>query len=103
MKTIGFYRWREGAGTDAINAALLRRAAWTYPEGAVPVGEYWTAGNDPQHVAIVVVFDDLTPEGLLATVLAWQDVFDMSFLPAMTAQEGLEIGARLGAKVPSAA
>lgn len=103
MKTVGFYRWREGLGRDAMNEALLRRAGWTYPEGAVPSAEYWTAGNDPRQVAIVIVFDELTPEGLLATVLAWNDLFDMSFLPSMTAEEGLEIGARLGARMAPAA
>jgi hypothetical protein len=81
--------WNPNVTREQSDGALMRRAQWQYPEGARVLGEYWTGGNDP---AVLLVFeaDDFTP--IFELNLTWGDVFDISCVPAVTAEEGLRIG-----------
>ncbi len=63
-----------------------RRVEWEYPEGVKLVGEYWLTTNDP-HVVIVVEADDVFP--IMMAITQWEDLFDITYYPAMTAEDGI--------------
>lgn len=67
-----------------------RRSAWQYPAdtGAEVLAEYWLQTLDP-HLIAVVKADHIAQ--LWPTLLAWDDVFEFTVYPAVTAAEGLEV------------
>lgn len=78
------------AGTAMERTA--RRLEWQYPEGMRPVAEYWLQTTDPAGIVIVEA-DNIAP--IMAAVAAWDDVFDITVVPAITAQEGLELARQM--------
>ena len=77
-------------GTPKENIA--RRAQWQYPEGIQPVAEYWLETSDPDVIAIFEA-DNIAP--IMAISTEWGDVFDITVVPAITAEEGLELAKQM--------
>ena len=50
------------------------------------VAEYWLQSNDP---ATIVILEADSVQPLMAVRAVWGDVFDITFIPAMTLEEGL--------------
>jgi hypothetical protein len=75
---------RTSAGTPQETAA--RRLKWQYPQGVRVVAEYWLQTNDPAVIAVLEA-DSVAP--LVALNVEWGDVFDITTVPAITAEEGL--------------
>lgn len=71
---------------------IARRAQWQNPEGANVVAEYWLQTTNPQVVAIFEA-DSVAP--ILAVTAAWGDVFDITVVPAVTAEEGLQLAQQM--------
>jgi hypothetical protein len=69
-----------------------RRMKWEYPDGLKVEGEYWTATGDPA-VFVIAQADDVAP--LVAVSADWDDLFDITITPCLTADEGLALGAQL--------
>jgi Protein of unknown function (DUF3303) len=69
-----------------------RRMGWSYPEGLNVEAEYWPATGDPA-VFVVAQADDIAP--LIAVTAAWDDLFDITVTPCLTAEEGLAMGSQL--------
>jgi hypothetical protein len=67
----------------------MRRAAWQYPEGIKPIAEYWPMAGDQQVVTIFTA-DSIAP--IMDVEFEWNDVFDVTVYPAVSAEEGLRIG-----------
>jgi len=67
--------------------ATARRLQWQYPDGMRVVAEYWLQTSDPA-VIIVAEGDSVVP--IMATIAQWDDVFDITVIPAITAEEGLQ-------------
>jgi len=66
-----------------------RRLEWDYPEdGAEPVAEYWLQSPDP---TVVAVFNADHIGQIWATFQGWDDVFDLTVIPAVEAAVGLEM------------
>jgi hypothetical protein len=61
------------------------------------VGEYWLWSNDPTlpHVILICEPDDNIATPVLAAFAEWDDVFDITILPAFTAEEGLKLGQQM--------
>ena len=78
------------AGTESER--LKRRAQWKYPEGMRVLAEYWPIGSEYAAITIAEV-DDIA--AAMASVVAWNDVFDLTITPAITAEEGLAVAQRL--------
>lgn len=74
------------SGTDKERTA--RRVQWQPPEGMRPVAEYWLQTPDPHCISIVEA-DSIAP--IMAAVSQWDDVFDITVIPAITAEEGIEL------------
>jgi hypothetical protein len=74
-------------GTQAARSA--RRLVWQAPDvGAEVLGEYWLQTSDP---ACVAVFKADSCAQMWAAFTPWDDLFDVSIYPAVSAQEGLEL------------
>lgn len=70
---------------------VARRIGWKPPEGLRMVAEYWLQG-DPTIVYIAEA-DSVAP--LMAATADWDDVFHWTVLPAVTAEEGLELAKQM--------
>ena len=73
------------AGTPQERTA--RRLQWQHPEGIRPVAEYWLMSSE---VTVVNIFEADSVQPILAVTMQWADVFDITVVPAMTAEEGLQ-------------
>ena len=65
-----------------------RRVTWQYPEGVTVIGEYWLEHGNPRLVSIVDTDDVRT---IFAATTEWEDHFDFTVVPAVTAEEGIEM------------
>jgi hypothetical protein len=82
-----------GAGRPATERQRLeRRLKWSYPEGAKIVAEYWLQTPDP-NLILVIEADDLAP--IMAGTAAWDDLFELRVVPAVTAEQGLEMAKKM--------
>ena len=78
------------AGTE--EERMMRRLQWESPEGFKVVAEYWLHTHDPQ---VVVVFESESFVPIAQMTSAWDDVFDITVIPAITAEDGLEMGKQM--------
>ena len=67
---------------------IARRLEWQYPEGMRLVAEYWLQTPDP-NVIVVVEADSIAP--IMAATSAWDDLDDITVIPAVTAEEGMAL------------
>jgi hypothetical protein len=89
MDYVARLTFRGSVGAAERDAALMRRASWSYPKGLKVHAEYWPMAADIQVVAIFSA-DDIAPVWEL--VAEWEDVFDIDVSPAVSADDGLRIG-----------
>jgi len=78
------------AGT--VQERLGRRLEWQPPEGTRVIGEYWLQTGNP-HVIAIFEADSVAP--MMAIAGAWEEFYDITIVPAMTAEEGLEVGKQI--------
>ena len=71
---------------------IARRAQWQYPEGIRPVAEYWLQTADP---TVIGIFETDSVAPIMATLTEWGDVFDITVVPAVTAEEGLKLAQQM--------
>ena len=77
-------------GTQAERTA--RRLEWDYPEGMRPIAEYWVMGGD---VDVIGVFEANDVAPIMALLMPWTDMFDISVAPAVTAQDGMHLAQQM--------
>jgi hypothetical protein len=82
--------WQPGLSREQRDGALARRAQWKYPEGLAVEAEYWLGAESP---AVIVVFRAESFAPMMEVSLTWGDSFQITTLPAVTAAEGLTVGA----------
>ena len=87
MLFVALGRVRSGTSKERI----ARRMDWKQPEGLRPVAEYWLQG-DPTIISVSEA-DSVGP--IMAATSDWDDVFHWTVLPAVTAQEGLELAKKM--------
>ena len=90
MDYVALLRFRSSVSSAERDAALARRATWQYPAGVTVVAEYWPVSGDVQVVSIFST-DNFAP--IFEFELEWSDVFDIDVSPAVSAEDGLRIGA----------
>ena len=71
-----------------------RRMNWNYPDGLKVEAEYWTSTQDPS-VFVVAHADEIAP--LISVTADWDDMFDITITPCLTAEEGLAMGSQMAA------
>jgi hypothetical protein len=85
MMFVALLKARPGTQQERI----ARRMSWQAPEvGAEAVGEYWLETADPACVAVIKA--EMISQ-LWAIFTGWDDLFEISIYPAVTAEEGLEL------------
>lgn len=89
MDCVMLLRWKQGLTREQRDGALMHRAGWSYPAGVKVIAEYWPAAEDP---AVVSIFQADTYSAIMEIAFTWGHVFDMTVLPAISAQDGLKIG-----------
>jgi hypothetical protein len=92
MDYVALLRFRSSVSSAERDAALARRATWQYPAGVTVVAEYWPVSGDVQVVSIFST-DNFAP--IFEFELEWSDVFDIDVSPAVSAEDGLRIGAEV--------
>ena len=89
MDYVMLLRWKQGLTREQRDGALMNRAGWKYPAGAEVVAEYWPAAEDP---AVVSIFRTDDYGVMMEIAFTWGELFDITILPAISAEEGLKIG-----------
>ena len=86
---VALLRFRSSVSGAERDAALGRRAAWQYPAGLRVIAEYWPMASD---VTVVSIFNTDDIAAVMEFQFEWSDVFDISVIPAVSANDGLRIG-----------
>jgi Domain of unknown function (DUF3303) len=81
--------WKPGLSREQMDGALMRRAAWSYPDGINVLGEYWLGGHRP---AVISIFETDDFSTIMELAFTWQDVFEIACEPACTPEQGLQWG-----------
>ena len=81
--------WKPDLSREQMDGALMRRAAWSWPDSVKVLGEYWLAGHRP---AVVSIFETDNYEPIMEFGLTWGDVFEIACEPACTPEQGLHWG-----------
>ncbi len=89
MDFVALLSFRPSVPTAERDGALMRRAAWKYPQGVQVIAEYWPASASVQ---VVSIFSTDAFEDLLELELEWNDVFEIAIYPAVAAEEGMRMG-----------
>lgn len=97
MDYVGLLKFRPSVPSADRDAALMRRAAWKYPEGISVIAEYWPAGADVQ---VVTIFSADDYASIMEVVFEWNDVFDIQVFPAISAEDGLKVGPDVFGRLP---
>ena len=89
MEFVALLRFRPSVPAAERDAALMRRASWKYPEGLKVISEYWPMSGEHQ---VVTAFEADSVEPIMEVEFEWNDVFDVTLYPAVSAEEGLRMG-----------
>ena len=97
MDYVAFLKFRPSISAAERDAALVRRASWQYPAGLQVIAEFWPSAADIQ---VVSIFSANEYGPVMELLLEWGDVFEIAVHPAVSAEDGLKIGADVAGKVP---
>jgi hypothetical protein len=97
MEFVALLKFRPSVPAAERDAALMRRAGWQYPDGLKVIAEYWPLSGEYQ---VVTVFSAESVAPLMEIEFEWDDVFDMTVTPAVSADEGLRIGPEIFGRIP---
>jgi hypothetical protein len=97
MEFVALLKFRPSVPAAERDAALMRRAGWQYPDGIKMIAEYWPLSGEYQ---VVTVFSAETIAPIMEIEFEWDDVFDMTVTPAVSADEGLRIGPDVFGRIP---
>ena len=78
--------------TATIAQVLKQRMTWTTPEGMKLIAEYWLQSTNPSVISIDEA-DNIAP--IMAATTPWIDTFDITVVPAVTAEEGLKLASQM--------
>lgn len=93
MTILGLFYWKPGITHEKVLECLAKRFQYEEPEGANMLFEYWPGGVGDRTPAVVAGYEmtDLGP--MMAIQLFWGEYFDISMLPAISAEDGIKMGA----------
>jgi hypothetical protein len=97
MEFVALLKFRPSVPAAERDAALMRRAGWQYPDGLKVIAEYWPLSGEYQ---VITVFSAESVAPLMEVEFEWDDVFDMTVTPAVSADEGLRIGPEIFGRIP---
>ena len=71
---------------------MQKRVEWKSPEGIKKVAEYWLQNNAPRVITIFEA-DNIAP--IMASTAPWTEFFEITVVPAITAEEGLKLAPQM--------
>ncbi|MCL5734413.1 MAG: hypothetical protein M1274_02310 [Actinobacteria bacterium] len=71
---------------------VARRLQWSYPPGSNIIAEYWLQTTYPTLIVISEA-DSIAP--IMAATTEWDDMFSFTTVPAVTAEEGMEMAKKM--------
>jgi hypothetical protein len=89
MQYVMLASWKPGLSRAEMDGAMVRRAGWQFPDDVNPIGEWWPMASSP---AVIAVFETDAPGALMELMLSWGDLFDLQVIPAVSADQGLQLG-----------
>jgi hypothetical protein len=89
---VALLKFNSSSSAAERDAALVRRASWTYPAGMNVIAEYWPMSSQVQ---VVTIFATDSPALIMELELEWSDVFEVDVSPAVSAEQGLQFGAEM--------
>ena len=89
-----------GRAKASSKERIARRVSWDYPTDMRVVAEYWPMASE---TAVVVVAEATSVTPIMRAIVDWDDVFDFTVMPAITAEEGLELAKEMQQPNPSVA
>jgi len=92
MDYVALLTFRSSVTAAERDGALIRRAGWKYPDGIRVIAEYWPAAAGVQ---VVSIFSADNFAAVMEVELEWSDVFDIDIHHAISAEEGLQVGAEV--------
>ena len=92
MDYVALLTFRSSVTAAERDGALIRRAGWKYPDGIRLIAEYWPAAAAVQ---VVSIFSADSFAAVMEVELEWSDVFDIDIHPAISGEEGLQVGAEV--------
>ncbi len=78
--------------TSTGKERIARRVGWEYPAGMRMVAEYWPMSTE---VAVIAVAEADNVASIMRAIVDWDDVFDLTVVPAMTAEQGLQMAQQM--------
>ena len=88
MLYVALMKIREGK----VKEALPKRLQWQIPEGMNLVAEYWLQTPDP---FVIAAFETDSIAPMMQFEAEWDDIFAITIVPAVSAEEGLELGKKM--------
>jgi hypothetical protein len=67
---------------------IARRVHWQYPEEIRVAGECWLLTDEPK---VITIAEADNVASIMRAMGDWDDVFELTAVPAMTAEQGLEL------------
>ena len=74
--------------TAPMRDRTARRLDYSWPEGMTVLAEYWLQTTDP---GVIVVAEAENIGSLMLAASDWDDLFDISVVPAVTAEDGIRL------------
>ncbi len=92
MRFVATLSWKPHLTRQDRDEVLMRRTEWDHPDSVEVLGEWWPASSS---TAVVVAFETDDYEEIMEIDLTWGDAFEIEMSPAVTPDEGLELGPRI--------
>jgi len=83
---------------STMRERVARRINWQYPPGVRVAAEYWLMSNEPTLIAVAETDDAAS---IMMGIAEWDDVFDLTVVPALTAEQGLQLAKRMQGGAPA--
>ena len=92
MMMIALFHWKEGLSHEKVMECLAKRMDYTMPERMHMLHEVWPASSGPELPGVVSIFEVPDYAPLMEVELFWSEYFNITFLPAIAAEDGIELG-----------
>jgi hypothetical protein len=92
MTILGLFYWKTGITHEKILECLGKRFSYEEPEGANLLFEYWPSGVGDRTPAVVAGYEMTDFAPMMEIELVWGEYFDITMLPAVSAEDGIKMG-----------
>jgi hypothetical protein len=81
-----------GRAKVPVKQVIARRMNWKYPAGLRLIAEYWLQSSD---LTMTSIAEAENVGSIMSAFADWDEVFEITVVPAVTAEEGLQFAKQL--------